>query len=539
MAPPDFAALVDRLLSLLLPDGGLPYYRGNSSSAEPTLLAALALFAVGRPRRRARSPFSPSFAVSRIRTGRSASMPCTATRGLWLTAPAAIAFHRFGLKDNLRSALDFILSAEVRDPPNDPRLKQDNTLTGWPWVRGTFGWVEPTAWSVIALVLSGLGGHPRAAEGRRLLLDREIPSGGWNYGNPARFTIRNSCPSGTRPGWPWSPSSVNSGPRPLTEPRPPREKPEQDRIPPRPRLGRSGPASHGRDTASARERKLRDGHGACPIRRSMRRISPSGLSRSPGRRFSSHEAARVPQGRLASCGRGARPGSRGKRSRRSLPGDAPGDARLRPRPLARDRRRHDRRRAPSQGEEGPSQAEFRRVASRTGRSTPISPSSPRRPRPASGSARPRSSWARPRAIAAIPGSRSSIPRSGPRSTRRSGASTSTTGRGAVPNKGRRTGLPVFYLARPVAEADVLVSHAQDEDPPLDGRHAGPEESFRRASRGSITAGPRTCSISGGSTIRSWTWPDRQGPLQHRGRRHRAWKATARSWGRPSRSARSS
>ena len=27
----------------------------------------------------------------------------------------------------------------------------------------------------------------------------------------------------------------------------------------------------------------------------------------------------------------------------------------------------------------------------------------------------------------------------------------------VPNKGSRTGLPVFYLARPVAEADVLVS----------------------------------------------------------------------------------
>jgi hypothetical protein len=45
--------------------------------------------------------------------------------------------------------------------------------------------VEPTAWSLIALNLSGLSGHPRAEEGARFLLDRQIPSGGWNYGNPA------------------------------------------------------------------------------------------------------------------------------------------------------------------------------------------------------------------------------------------------------------------------------------------------------------------------------------------------------------------
>jgi hypothetical protein len=115
-------ALVERLWSFSLPDGGLPYYRGNASSAEPTLLAALALSSI-----------------------------------------------------SLRSVTG----------PKDPRLRQDDTLTGWPWVPGTFGWVEPTAWSLIALGLSGLGGHPRAEEGARFLLDRQIPSGGWNYGNPA------------------------------------------------------------------------------------------------------------------------------------------------------------------------------------------------------------------------------------------------------------------------------------------------------------------------------------------------------------------
>jgi hypothetical protein len=44
--------------------------------------------------------------------------------------------------------------------------------------------VEPTSWSLVALNICGLGGHPRAVEGRAFLLDREIPSGGWNFGNP-------------------------------------------------------------------------------------------------------------------------------------------------------------------------------------------------------------------------------------------------------------------------------------------------------------------------------------------------------------------
>ena len=47
-------AQVERLLSFSLPDGGLPYYRGNASSAEPTFLAALALSASGAAAERAK-----------------------------------------------------------------------------------------------------------------------------------------------------------------------------------------------------------------------------------------------------------------------------------------------------------------------------------------------------------------------------------------------------------------------------------------------------------------------------------------------------
>ncbi|NLI75320.1 MAG: hypothetical protein GX442_02615 [Candidatus Riflebacteria bacterium] len=63
----------------------------------------------------------------------------------------------------------------------------DTTIPGWPWRQGSFGWVEPTAWAILAFEAGGRGDHPRAEEGRRLLLDRSIDTGGWNYGNREAF----------------------------------------------------------------------------------------------------------------------------------------------------------------------------------------------------------------------------------------------------------------------------------------------------------------------------------------------------------------
>jgi hypothetical protein len=53
---------------------------------------------------------------------------------------------------------------------------------------GTFSWIEPTSYAIIALVRGWPGGPPATArsridEGRRMILDRECPGGGWNFGN--------------------------------------------------------------------------------------------------------------------------------------------------------------------------------------------------------------------------------------------------------------------------------------------------------------------------------------------------------------------
>jgi hypothetical protein len=63
----------------------------------------------------------------------------------------------------------------------------DPSLAGWPWVPGTFGWVEPTSWAVLALrALDGSipdeESRSRTDEATAFLIDRACVAGGWNFG---------------------------------------------------------------------------------------------------------------------------------------------------------------------------------------------------------------------------------------------------------------------------------------------------------------------------------------------------------------------
>jgi hypothetical protein len=66
-------------------------------------------------------------------------------------------------------------------------LGHNTELKGWSWRSDTVSWAEPTAVAMMALEVAGNGGHPRLAEAQLLLLDRQIPGGGWNYGNTTVF----------------------------------------------------------------------------------------------------------------------------------------------------------------------------------------------------------------------------------------------------------------------------------------------------------------------------------------------------------------
>ena len=69
----------------------------------------------------------------------------------------------------------------------DSPLEMDTELAGWPWVDRTFSWVDPTSFAILALRSAAASDHPRVREGVRLLLDRQVESGGWNYGNARVF----------------------------------------------------------------------------------------------------------------------------------------------------------------------------------------------------------------------------------------------------------------------------------------------------------------------------------------------------------------
>jgi hypothetical protein len=117
----------------------------------------------------------------------------------WATAPALIALLGLDVAPESASrALGWLTDVEGARIPwyaraiewlaGEQAVELDRDVSGWPWVPGTFGWVEPTSLAMIALKLrSASGASPvgraRVEDGERMLLDRACVDGGWNYGN--------------------------------------------------------------------------------------------------------------------------------------------------------------------------------------------------------------------------------------------------------------------------------------------------------------------------------------------------------------------
>jgi hypothetical protein len=173
---------LERLKSLRLKNGSFPYHPGKEPATEPTLLSLLALFSEQCSKEQT-GPSLNWILHLQNPNGSIGVNPVHPHEGVWLTAHLAIVLRHYGLIDSCNRALEFLKHFRSRSMPPEENVNQDNSLVGWPWVGDTFGWVEPTAWALVAFNLCGLQNDPRAIEGRKLLIDRCIPSGGWNYGN--------------------------------------------------------------------------------------------------------------------------------------------------------------------------------------------------------------------------------------------------------------------------------------------------------------------------------------------------------------------
>ncbi|MFQ5739475.1 MAG: prenyltransferase/squalene oxidase repeat-containing protein [Acidobacteriota bacterium] len=184
-----FSTELARLQSRELPEGGFPS-RPDSILFRPdcTAWATLALSAAGVPSKSLR-PSRWRLAEEQGEDGR-VSLSRDHPEAFWPTSLAILAWQgAVGYREPRSRALHFLLQTtgiQFKNSSTSP-LGHDESIPGWPWIGGTHSWVEPTAMALLALAVTGYGGHSRAEEATRLLLDRQLPTGGWNYGNTLVF----------------------------------------------------------------------------------------------------------------------------------------------------------------------------------------------------------------------------------------------------------------------------------------------------------------------------------------------------------------
>jgi len=172
------------------------YRRDLAPSVEPTVLACLGLLASGDGETSTSDlATSHEAALWLVAIQRSdGSLPFSEGRSGpgWATPYAITLWSALaGYREPRRRAGTWLLrskGATLSIAENaDNIIGHDPSLVGWPWVSGTHSWLEPTALAILALCRLGLADHPRVKEGRRLILDRALASGGWNYGNRSVF----------------------------------------------------------------------------------------------------------------------------------------------------------------------------------------------------------------------------------------------------------------------------------------------------------------------------------------------------------------
>lgn len=192
MRGPWCQSLLDRLVSAKNDGGGWSYSPDGPSAAEPTAWMTVALSAYDADTDLIAGGLD---CLTRMQQsdGGIPGIPTIASTG-WATGLAILAWTLAGgglsrsYDDPARRAADWLLRHSGQPAPRNPAIYgHDTSLIGWSWVEGTHSWVEPTSYALLALDAVGLRDHPRAVEGRRLLRDRVIPGGGWNYGNARMF----------------------------------------------------------------------------------------------------------------------------------------------------------------------------------------------------------------------------------------------------------------------------------------------------------------------------------------------------------------
>ena len=188
---------LDFLLRTQNADGGWGYFPGRHSWLEPTAYAMLALEKradAAAMDRAWRLVESWQLADGSWRPGADVAGP-----GTWVTALGVhLCCARGCLDDRFTRGVAWLMGTQGRECNWFARFVgliqgmsqagPDNDVShrGWPWLRGTTSWVEPTAQAIVALRMAAP--HvpcvaDRIADAEEQLLSRRCRDGGWNYGS--------------------------------------------------------------------------------------------------------------------------------------------------------------------------------------------------------------------------------------------------------------------------------------------------------------------------------------------------------------------
>jgi len=182
----------ERLLGLRQAGTGWADLAGAPARVEPTVLACLGLLASDPNGKGVHDVVrsSASWLASIQNPDGSLGVSQELTTPGWGTSHAIWLWTGLGIEpDRTAHAIRWLLNQEgvaferIEGIPTG----HDPTIVGWPWVRHTHSWLEPTVHAVLALRCVGQIRHLRAQDGLRLIRDRAISGGGWNYGNSSVF----------------------------------------------------------------------------------------------------------------------------------------------------------------------------------------------------------------------------------------------------------------------------------------------------------------------------------------------------------------
>jgi len=183
----------------ILPESGFANYVGRVCRPDATAWAVLAVKACRKDTDIIQQA-QARLAAEQLDDGRV----CISKKhpdAFWPTSLAILAWQgSTGNSDNQSRAVNFLLNTSGKHwaRKTDSPVGHNPSIKGWPWIENTHSWVEPTALALIALRVSGYERHPRAIEAVNMLLDRQLPKGGWNYGNTSVFgTELHSMPGPT------------------------------------------------------------------------------------------------------------------------------------------------------------------------------------------------------------------------------------------------------------------------------------------------------------------------------------------------------